>query len=635
MIFSLAQKNLKVNLKNYLLYFISAVLDVTIFFAFQNILFNDQIKGFLEQDQRFLMLFKGAAIVIVIFAAMFICYSSSFFIKKRKKELGIYSLLGLKKKDIAALLFYENIMIGSLAIISGIFIGGIFSKLFMVVLLKFIGMNIYVKFAISWIAVLYTAIAFGILFLTNSIYVCSVMYRFQLIDLFKAESITENRCVKNEKSSLMLAVFSIALFVLEALAVIGITDSATFYTNMPIVFLTFLTGTFIFFSAFLRFMGSVLKNNKKLYYRGDNLISISHFAYRIKANKKLLAVIAITNAVALISISMTCSSNYNINEIHRTTYPFSYCYVTSGKDLDCKVENLIDKYPGNAITESTEVEMCKLDGKLDGFDESLNFDTVYLIGESQYKKALDIKGLRQNYKEFLSTEAILLKYGPKNLDNVRGEIVTIASKKSSTPLKIIDRKQDEPLNEMGIEEVLLVRDEVYNTYYNEENAVMLKAYSVENAMDTTKLSKGIIKLMPENTDLSYTQAMKPVLIFSTMLLFIGILVGLVFLTSTGSVLYFKQLTEATDDRARYIVLKKIGISKKEIKRSIKKQVIVIFALPIIIGIFHNIVALIFLSSITDMSIRVPVLISMAAYISIYAFYYVLTVSTYTKIVTEN
>lgn len=636
MLLGLAKKNIKGNFNNYFIYFVSIIFNVTIYFAFQNISSNEQIKGLLEQDERLLVMFKGSAIIIAMFAAIFILYSSSFFIKKRKKELGLYSLLGLKKKQVGSLLFYENMIIGSTALIAGIFIGGLLSKLFMMILIKFIGMKVLIKFSVSMDAVVHTVITFGILFLIVSINAYTIIYRFKLIDLFKADSTSENNSKKSTKPSIVLALLSIIFFVIEGIAAMTIKDSPTFLRNVPIALVTSIIGTFIFFSSFLVFIVSALKRNKKLYYKGDNLISISHFLYRIKSNAKTLSIIAITNAVALTSISITYSMDYNMKQVYKLTYPFSYSYISTGKSLDKQVEDIIKKYPQNKLTNSAESEVIKVSGKAENFSD-LKFNDTYLISESKYKDNLRTKGLNTNFKISSSSQAILLHYGPKDLDKIKGRTVNISSKDNNLndSFKIIDRKLEEPLNSLDMGPILLVKDDVYEKYYNKNNVVSLKAYSIQNALDSTSLTKDLIKIMPDNAKFHYIQDMKQILIMSSMMLFIGILVGLVFLTSTGSILYFKQLTEANDDKGRYDVLKKIGISKKETKKSIKKQLIAIFMLPIIIGLLHNLLALALLGTIIDLSIKAPIIISTVSYILIYSIYYLITVKTYTKIVTEN
>ncbi|MHC1750676.1 MAG: FtsX-like permease family protein [Cellulosilyticaceae bacterium] len=631
MLFTLAQKNIKGNLKNYFLYFASIVFDVTIYFVFQILAWNDQVKAFLNQDQRFSILFNVSDLIIAMFVAVFIGYSSTFFIKKRKKELGLYSLLGMKKKDIASLLFFENMLLGNFAIIVGIFIGGLLSKLFIMVLLKCIGISVYIKFSINVQAVIYTALIFEILFLISSTYSASIVYRFELIALFKADMITENKKYKNTKYYGIFMVLAMIFFIVEGLAVIHLKNGGPFAISAFTGFVAATIGNFVFFGGFLKFVVNRLKSNKKVYYTGDNLISISHFLYRIESNKKLLAIIALTNTVALGLISVTYSINNNANKVYAMAYPFSYCYMTTGKALDQQVETLINQSPQNQLTGSAEVELTKVSGKIENF-KALNFDTVYLIAESEYERALHLRGLTYNFKVPTQTEAILLKYGPRSMDTIKEKQVTISDGNIKRNFKIIDRKLEEPLNAIKGVQVLLVQDGIYNQYANNDNRIVLKAYLVKNAIDSGSLSRAIIRIMPDNANLSYVQAMKSELILGGMMAFGGILIGLVFLTSTGSLLYFKQLTEATDDKARYLVLKKIGISKKEIKKSIAKQVIFLFLLPVVIAISHNVLVLILLNA---MGVKIPIIFSSIVYILIYAFYYTITVKTYTKIVTES
>lgn len=193
----------------------------------------------------------------------------------------------------------------------------------------------------------------------------------------------------------------------------------------------------------------------------------------------------------------------------------------------------------------------------------------------------------------------------------------------------------EPLNAMWMGYIFMVTDEVYETYKVNYNPVYINAYSITNDMEATKLTKAIIKQLPKNTDLSYSQSDKMVLLFTSMLLFIGIFVGLVFLSSTASILYFKQLSEATDDKKRYQILNKIGFSIKDTKIAIKKQVRAIFILPVVIGIVHTLIALTFLGNTIELSIKVPIVTSVIVYMLIYFLYYTLTVNTYVRIVTED
>ncbi len=628
MLFKIAKKNVKNNFENYLIYFISIVFNVIIYFTFEGIRFNKQVESFVGSDPKMLMVFKGASIIIAIFSAIFILYSSSFFIKKRKKEIGLYSLLGLKKKEIGSMLFYENIIMGIFALVIGILLGGLLCKLFIMILAKFIGINVAIKFSVSLKAVLNTIIAFGVLFLIVSINAYTIIYRFKLIDLFKAE----NKGEKQSQPSIILAILAIVALGIEIAAVIGIHDSPTFMLNIPIILVCSIVGTFIFFRTFLIFIINGLKNKKSLYYKGDNIISISHVLYRIKSNGRNLAIIALLNAVTLTSMGYGYAFYYSFQKIDKMSTPFSYCYISNDKSLDKKVENLIGKYKENKLILSKEVELVKVNGQILNFAGN-NKDAIALISQSKFEEIAKIRGIKDTLKLSSTSEAIVLKYGSEEFDGVKGKTTNIFYGNLKDAFKIINRKEYDVMNDVFPGITLLVKDEIYNKYYNKENVLRLKGYIVENQRDSKALSKDIIRIMPSEVKLSYEYENVSILIFISMLFFIGVLLGLIFLLSTGSIIYFKQLTEANDDKKRYEILKKIGITKDEIKRSIQKQVFTSFASPLALGILHSTLAFVLLNRVIIRSgMLVPMAITLTSYSCIYAIYYFLTVKSYMKIV---
>lgn len=622
MVFKLAKKNIKMNIQNYLLYFMASIFNVSIYFVFQNIWFNKEISAFLEDDGKMLMLFKGASFVILIFSIIFISYFSSFFIKKRKKELGLYSLLGMKKSDTAKMLFLENVALGFFATVFGMILGLLLSKILMGILISILGLSLNLEFKISLGAFSNTFLTFSILFIISSLYTSSMIYRFKLIDLFNSDKVTENIETENKAKNIIGAIITVILIIVEFVLVINIKDSKSFTTNVPIAFFASLIATFMFFGTFLSFIGNRIKSNKKIYYKGNNIISVSSFLYRIKSNKRLLAVIALTNAVALTSISVTYSLDYNMKEIVRTSTPFSYCYVSEDRTLDEKIQKIILSNEDHQLIKNKTVELNKV-------------DNGYLISESQYKEALEAKELIYGPKLKSKEETLLVNYGPKEIELKKGDVIELSSDNINNQFKIIDRTMIEPLNAMSMGYIFMVTDEVYEAYKANYNPVYINAYSITNDMEATKLTKAIIKELPKDIYLSYAQSNKMVLLFSAMLLFIGIFVGLVFLSSTASILYFKQLAEATDDKKRYKILNKIGFSVKDTKIAIKKQVRAIFILPVVIGIIHTLIALTFLGNTIALSIKVPIATSVIVYMLIYFLYYTLTVNTYVRIVTED
>lgn len=627
MLFTIAKKNVKNNFENYFIYFASIVFNVLIYFTFESIRFNKQIESFLEGDPKVLLVFKGASVIIAIFSVVFMLYSSSFFIKKRKKEVGLYSLLGLKKRQVGALLFYENIITGSLALIVGVLLGSLLSKLFIMILVRFIGINIAINFSISMKALLNTIIVFGALFLLVSINAYTIIYRFKLIELFKAE----NKGEKEQKSSVILAVLSIALFIIEIYAAMTVKDSPTFIRNMPIIFICSIAGTFLFFRSFLIFIIKALKNKKGIYYRGSNLISISHILFRIKSNSRSLSIIALLNAVTITSIGYGYSFYYSFEKMDKLATPFSYSYVSNDMSLDKKIEELIEKHPENKLVASKDVELIKVNADLS--EVSKNKKNIYLISQSKAEELIKFRGIKDNLKLSSPSEGIILKYGDLSKDNFKGKTIGPSDTGLNNPIKVVDRKNYDPMNALYDKTiVLVVQNVVYNKYYSKDNIVRIKGYVVENQRNSKALTKDIVRIIPDNLQLTYESENLGILIFSSMISFIGIFVGLVFLCATGSIIYFKQLTEATDDKKRYDVLKKIGIGNGEIKKSIRKQVFTSFASPLFIGMFHCLAAFAFLSSVlTAMDVFLPAVVTIVFYVLIYTIYYFLTVNSYIKI----
>jgi putative ABC transport system permease protein len=225
-----------------------------------------------------------------------------------------------------------------------------------------------------------------------------------------------------------------------------------------------------------------------------------------------------------------------------------------------------------------------------------------------------------------------------------GKTITINSENEKFPIKVVEFKTYSLPNLGMTRRVVVVKDEVYNKYRAEDNSYRIKGYITENKKDSEELTKeltGILsKQLPGSdggpvTFSSYYTHYKAGLMFSGIVIFIGAFLGLLFLAATGSIIFFKQLSEANDDKRRYEILRNIGVTNKEIKASISKQIFIVFALPLVIGIMHSLVASTLLSRVTKVNLTLPIIITVSAYTVIYMVYYFLTVSSYYKIINSN
>ena len=638
-LFNIALRNIKRNFNSYFIYFASMVFSIMIYHVFTSIQYNEQVISLQEAKSSIFATFKLSSIIIALFAGIFIWYSNSFFIKRRKKEIALYSLMGVMKKQIGRMLFYENLLMGILALGTGIILGSLMSKLFVMLLLQLMGYSINVKFALLLQPIINTAAVFSILFLVTSFHGYTIIYRFKLIDLFKAESMGETA----PKVSWIGALLSILLVGGGYLYYIGVKRM-----NILVPFITLalvVAGTYLLFSSLTVYLIKLAKKNKWSYYKGTNLISTSQLMYRLKGHSKTLATIAVLSATTLTAMGVTSSFYYDFQTNLNKQYPFSYVYISDKGGLDKDVEAVIAKYPEHAIQSSADFEMIKLKGKLPdvGFGQDYRNKEISIITEDVFNKIAEARGLKDRvyldlYKDIAFTDAYYSKalmetYEGKSLEiSVDGETKVFNIKKfRAVPL----------LNEYIADYLAVVDEDVYDQLQNKGKTVWGKAYIVNNAKDSEAMTTEIYNMLeragidhsewPRSYSAFYNNY-KAQMINSGLTIFVGAFLGLVFLLATGSIIFFKQLSEANEDKKHYNILRNVGFNKGDIKSIISKQMLFVFMLPLLVGITHSIVAVSILKKVLGMDVFVPLTITIGAYTLIYMIYYLLTVSSYSKLV---
>lgn len=500
-LFNMAIKNVKKNFYNYFIYFTSMVFSIMIYYLFVSIQYNNQVIKLISTNINVRIQFKISSIIIAIFVSIFIWYSNSFFLRRRKKEIALYSLMGVKKKQIGQMLFYENIFMGILSLTSGILIGSLLSKVFIMLLVNLMGFSIYITFSIIPKAILNTIITFGLLFFITSIHGYTIIYRFKLIDLFNAEKEGE----KEPGSSLLSSILSLFLIIL----------GYTLYLYNPfndVVFITLILiiiGTYLFFSSFIIFIIKASKKNKKLYYKGINLIGISHVLYRMKDNARTLATIALLSATTLTYMGITSSFYYNFQTKQNIKYPFTFSYYSNDKNIDKKVESILSKYKKNNLITSIHTEFIKLKGTIPNVTDKNNLlkdTTFYVISENEFNKIAKIKGIHNTTPLTNSNDTILFDeyYKQIFMDNYKNKIITTVINNKKINLKIVDFKPDPLVNEFMTGLVLVVNNDIYNKIYNKKNIYRINNYLTNNKKDSAKLTKELKDFMSQyRKDIKY------------------------------------------------------------------------------------------------------------------------------------
>ncbi len=636
-LFNMTFRNIKRNFHNYLIYFVSMVFCIMIFYTFTAIKFNKQVAELTANSVNMSAAFNAGSIVIAVFVAMFIWYSNSFFTKKRKKEVALYSMLGVKKKQIGRMLFYENMVMGAMALVAGILIGTLFSKLFVMILIHIMSFDVNVKFAISLKAIISTIIVFLIIFIVASLHSYTLIYRFQLIELFKSEKVGQ----KQPKASVILAVFSMIFIV--AGYYMSLNYKYESVTRLVVILICTILGTYMFFSSFIIFVVKLSKKNKGKYFRGLNMIGTSQLLYRIKANGRSLATIAVLCATTVTAMATASSIYYSqINSINKLT-PFSYAYKSEGKSTDEQIKQIINKYPSNKIKSLTNSEFLILDSRWPNISKvkgnSLKDSKSFVISESSMKKLSKARGMDYNISlNPDETMSFMVTYSDKLMENPVGKNIKLKVAGKVIPLKIKAFKDglltDQlTVNDLYMQDNVVVTDQVYNKLYDKDKVLKYTFINIEDQRDSKELTTEIEKkLGGKEALLSYYGSYRLTMTSMGIVIFLACFIGFVFLTCTGSIIFFKQLSEASDDKERYDILKKIGVKKSEIRVSIAKQMAFIFALPLVVGIAHSIIALTILQKLLGSSVVYPVLITVGVYTLIYIIYYILTVNSYWKIV---
>ncbi|WP_285768770.1 FtsX-like permease family protein [Peribacillus sp. SI8-4] len=629
-LFSLARKNIARNLSQYILYIASMVFSIIIYFTFVTLKYSDTITEKTESSQNMQSLMSAAAIILIFFVAIFIAYSNSFFMKKRKKEVALYALLGVRNRQIGFMLFFENLLLGLVSLVVGVVLGFLCSKGFMTLLIYLMGYDVMAPFTFSGSAALNTAIVFILIFLVTSFQGYRLIYQFKLIDLFHASKKGE----AIPKPSMGVATLGILLIgsgywlALQDPFSSKVWGQVGFVMTVLIILTSVIAGTFLLFHSVTGFVLMLIKKNEKWLWKGLHVMTVSQLLYRIRGNARTLTVIAVLSATTVTAGGAVYGLYYNTNDQVLTADPNTFMYRQTDAKIDQRVSALLPdaKYDETFKALSVTFDAEELNS-LDGSEKRM----YSVIDEKMYNKLAGIQG-----KEVLRVKeghAVILDmgYDPRFSPEYKGKTITTVNNLAIT---FQGYKTQTVLNAGTAGITLVVSDDTFDALQKAGETVIYRVIGMNNA--SVDLSGKIAKEIPKaGLFSSAPQDIRNSLENVGSLLFVGSFLGLVFLAATGSIIYFKILTEAEEDKSQYNMLHKMGVSSKEMRKSIALQVAVIFLVPLAAGLCHSVVALKAFSNLLMMDLAKPVMIWMIAYTVIYGLYYILTVASYNRIITRN
>ncbi|WP_285398664.1 ABC transporter permease [Lysinibacillus sp. fls2-241-R2A-57] len=619
-LFSLARKNIQRNLSNYFLYIASMVFSIVIYFTFVTLKYNDDLSALKQSSQQIKGLMSASSVVLLFFIIIFMAYSNSFFMKRRKKEVALYSLLGVRKQKIGLMLFFENLVIGLVSLVLGIVLGFFMSQGLLMILVRLMGYEVVGSLTFSTEALLNTTGIFTLLFLFTSLQGYRVIYQFKLIDLFHAEKQGE-RIPRASLVAAILGTLLIAFGYYTASEDIFTSEIWRFFTVLGTPLLVIgvtIAGTYLLFHSVSVFVLTTLKKATTWSWKGLNLIGVSQLLYRIRANTKSLSIIAILSATTITAGGGVFGMYYNAEATVRQMLPNTFMW--KGDTVKFSQEDVL-------YNESLSVKNLRVDNENSFFEYTL-------LKESDYNRLAKLQG-KEEELHIADGSTVLLDatFDERFSHDFTGEGFKLENGESFQVEKMYT---ESVLNYIAAGTVLVVNDEVFAAT-NAEN-VKMQVVGMDNDLKKKAVSKEIYNQLSTEQQEDFSsvpQSYEDSLATVGSLLFVGSFLGLVFLAATGSIIYFKILTEAEEDQAKYAILNKIGVNSKQILKTVAGQVAVIFSAPLIVGIVHSAFALLAFSQLFNMDITKPVILWMIAYSAIYGIYYIFTVRSFYKIVRQG
>lgn len=662
-----ALNNLVKNKRFIVPYVLSTIFTIMSFYILSSLAFGDNLNKLPNGINATKQVLSLGIIVIAIFSTIFLFYTYSFLVKRRVKEFGLYSVLGMTKKQIAKILVLETIFIAVTTIVLGIGLGIIFDKLMLLVLLKLFSAGVSFGFSITPIAIVFSVLLFGGIYFLLLLYTVIKIARLRIVALLK----DENKGEKEPKSRWILAIIGLALIGYGYYTAQTVQNPVKALLVFFYAVIAVIIGTYLVFMAVSITVLKIMKNNKNFYYKPKNFISVSGLLYRMKRNAVGLANICILSTMVLVTMGSTSALYAGMEKSYNERFPRQIMVegYNSTSDKLKEIENnakISAKEAGTEIQDIVAYNSLPMVGRL--VEDKFNFESNVGVDLSNVKMivVLELKDYNKvaNKNKTLESNEILLhidKKGNYNHNNIslNGSDYKIKEKLSEFPgalgsaaANFMDTyyavvKDDKEVTKLATKLTDLSSKELEKRGISIQTGTpTLQNYAAFNIKDTTKEAKVIenFKKLEEGESVSIEGKEENRLTFRGVFasfLFIGVFISLIFVTSQVVIMYYKQISEGYEDKGNFEIMRKVGITDKQIKQSIRSQVLLIFFSPLIIATLHTIVAYPFIEKIlrlfliTDNSIFLQALaVTIVVFAIFYLIVYAITSKIYYRIIKE-
>ena len=610
--------------------------------------------------------------VVAIFSAIFLFYTNSFLMRRRKKEFGLYNVLGMGKNSISRILFWETLFIFVIAVVIGLALGILFGKFAELVMINMMDNDVDYGFSISVRAIKMVLMIFGAIFILLYLNALRQVHAANPIALLKSE----NHGEKPPKANWVLGILGFGILAVAYYIAVSIESPLQALTWFFVAVIMVIVATYLIFIAGSVLLCKILQKNKKYYYRADHFISVSSMSYRMKRNGAGLASICILATMVLVMISSTSCLFFGREGSLRMRYPQDFSAGVQFESVDDMTDERIDAIRtvienavGGKQTDVMEYRSLDISGVLrdgqvnpnvDGFNSTNGLIDVTLMYLSDYNRLMgtnhtlkDGEGIiywnRTPYKfdSIQMADGPVIKVTPGKEDysfdgNAMASVVDTVCVVVSDVKPVADalyEKVDE-MNEKGGE--FYIPSASWNYFFNVPDTTEEEQVEIEFAYGDALGDYLYGEIDYDYDGYSYGCIASERSDFFGLyggLFFLGIMLSIVFICATVLIIYYKQISEGYEDQSRFEIMQKVGMTKRDIRKSINSQMLTVFALPIVFGVLHFgfafplIHKLLQLFAVTDLKLLIiTAAITVAVFAVIYAIIYRVTSNAYYNIV---
>lgn len=602
--FRLAFDNLKKNAKMYIPFVLSCILTIMMYYMVSSLSMNPNMMNMIGGDVMQQILSLGIY-VITVFAVIFLFYTNSFLIKRRKREFGLFNILGMEKKHLSIVIALESIIVFLVSMVLGIGIGILLDKAFYLLIAKMLNASIALGFYISYQSIVNSIILFLIIFV--------LMYLFSLIQINLSNPIEllhgDQHGEKEPKTKWLLALIGLICLGTGYYMSVSIQDPVTAFAFFMVAVILVVIGTYMLFTAGSIVILKLLRKNKRYYYKTNHFISVSNMIYRMKQNAVGLGNICILSTMVLVMLSTTISLWVGMNDIIETRFPRDITVSINSVDSNQALYTIDDM--NNAIEQAgiqTEDELVYRTLSVSAFNQG----NTYTFGNENmslqdisnvvvlYFITLDDYNRTEGTNVSLAPDEVLVFPSGKQFDHKTIDIAsnTFKVKGILDSIKADSNYSANLQNSMFVVvdsmDTLFMIDDLQKQAYGDNASYIHTSYdfnlSKSEGMSVKEATDALIANYPGDTTYMMVDTQEgnyeDLLSLYASFLFIGIFLSFLFIMATVLIMYYKQITEGYEDKKRFEIMQKVGLNKREVKKTINSQVLTVFFLPLVVAAIH-------------------------------------------------